>query len=363
MLEFIQHLSESWREGAIRACDGLRRGWSPVFPVEEDPPPTTPFEVVAEYGKLRLRYYRAQKERQPTPLLLVYALIKRPFILDFQPERSVVESLTRQGFNVYLTDWLPPTLDDAWRGFDAYVNHDLAQAVQFIRKREYVEQISLLGYCLGGLLGAIYSALSPATIKNYIALALPLDMSVRDIPAYALVEAFTPETIALITKTYGNCPAWIIHADFTAMAPIHHLAGKYIDLYRRRSLEGYTDTFDLFERWMHSDVPLAGQLFQELSNNIFRQNRLTSGQLCVGGRVVNLHNITCPVLNIVGEFDDVVHPRSSLPLLELVGSQDKQNLVFSAGHIGLAVSGAAHKKLWPRVGRWLKERSENCLAH
>lgn len=363
MRELMQHVAASWFEGALRVCDGLRRGWSPVFPVEEDPPPTTPFEVVAEYGKLRLRYYPSQGAGQPTPLLLVYALIKRPFILDFQPERSVVETLTRQGFTVYLTDWIPPTPDDAWRGFDAYVNQDLAQTVQFIHKREGVEQVSVLGYCLGGLLGAIYSALYPATVKNYISLALPLDMTVRDIPSYALISALTPETVAAIRQTYGNCPAWIIHANFVAMAPVHHTLGKYIDLYRQRTRAGYTDTFELFERWIHSDVPLAGQLFQELSTDIFRHNRLMAGQLSVGGRVVNLRNIRCPVLNIVGEYDDVVHPRSSFPFINLLGAKDTETLVFSAGHMGLAVSSVAHAKLWPRVGRWLKERSHTDLSH
>ncbi len=355
MRNLIQHLSDSWLDGAIRACDGLRRGWSDVFPVQDDPSPTTPFEVVAEYGKLRLRYYRAQGKPQPTPLFLLYALVKRPFILDLQPERSVVETLTRQGFNVYLTDWIPPTPDDAWRGFDAYVNTDLVHTVQFIRRRESVKQISLLGYCLGGLLGAMYTALYPDTVKNYIALALPLDMSVREIGLSTLTSTFNPETSTLVAKTYGNCPAWMIHASFTAMAPVHHAMGKYVDLYRHKAREGYVDTFALFERWMHSDVPLAGQLFQELSLDLFRYNRLMRGQFYVGGLLVSLHHITCPVLNIIGSYDDVVHPKSSLPLLGLTGSRDAQNLLFPAGHMGLAVSSAAHKKLWPQVGSWLME--------
>jgi polyhydroxyalkanoate synthase len=275
----------------------------------------------------------------------------------------VIETLTQQGFNIYLTDWIPPTSADVWRGFDAYVNHDLAHAVQFIRKRENTERVSLLGYCLGGLLGIMYIALYPDTVNNYVALALPLDMSVRDIPVYALLDTLSPETVGQITKTYGNCPASVISAGFTAMAPVHHAAGKYIELYRQRAREGYTDTFELFERWMHSDVPLAGQLFQELSHDIFRHNRLMSNQLQVGGRAVNLRNITCPVLNVVGEYDDIVHPRSSLPLLAHVDSSDKQNLVFAAGHMGLAVSSVAHKKLWPQVGHWLRERNGNDMRH
>ncbi|MGE0681360.1 MAG: hypothetical protein AB7P69_10750 [Candidatus Binatia bacterium] len=95
----------------------------------------------------------------------------------------------------------------------------------------------------------------------------------------------------------------------------------------------------------------------KLGNDILRQNQLMLGQLRVGGQLVNLHNIICPVLNVIGEYDDVVHPRSSLPFIDLLDSKDAHNLVFPAGHMGLAVSSAAHKKLWPQVGRWLGERS------
>jgi polyhydroxyalkanoate synthase subunit PhaC len=113
--------------------------------------------------------------------------------------------------------------------------------------------------------------------------------------------------------------------------------------------------FELFERWMNSDVPLAGQIFRELTRDLFQHNLLAQGQLQVGGQTVDLQRITCPVLNILGEYDDVVHPQTSLPLTDLVGSDDKRNLVFPVGHIGVVVSSSAQKKLWPQVGAWLKK--------
>ena len=301
----------------------------------------------------------AQGTAHPTPVFLIYALVKRPFILDFQPGRSVVETLTSHGFSVYLTDWVPPTSADTWRGLDAYVNHDLVHAVQCIQNREETDQVTLLGYCLGGLLGTVYTAIYPSTVKQYIALALPLDLSIRELPMYALGAGISPETVTLVTTTYGNCPAWLIHAGFTAMAPIHHALGKFMDLYRQRMRVGYADTFALFERWMHSDVPLAGQLFRELCIDLFRQNQLLRGQLQVGEHRVDLRRITCPVLNIIGEYDDVVHPYSSLSLLDHISSQDKQDLLFPVGHMGLAVSSTAHKDLWPQVSHWIEERDGN----
>lgn len=355
-MSLLSNLPQYWMDGAIRAFEGFRRSLNEPFPLSEDPPAVTPYEVVYEGGKVRLRHYRAVGEPQSTPLLLVYALIKRPFILDLQPGRSVVENLTKQGLEVYLIDWIPPTRSDNWRGFDAYVNGDLANAVRAVQIREGVEQVSLLGYCFGGLLTTIYTALHPKTVKNLIALALPLDLSGREIPLFTLVDRLSPETIDLITATYGNCPPWFIKAGFTSMSPVHHALDKYIGLYRNKDREGYAEMFDLFERWMNSDVPLTGQIFREVTKEVFKKNLLAQSRLKVDGQTVNLKNITCPVLNVIGEYDDVVHPKSSLPFTELVGSGDKQNLVFPNGHMGLAVSSAAHKKLWPQVGVWLKER-------
>jgi polyhydroxyalkanoate synthase len=116
--------------------------------------------------------------------------------------------------------------------------------------------------------------------------------------------------------------------------------------------------FDLFEKWMNSDVPWAGQIFRETTEDLFRKNLLIQGRFQVGGETVDLKNITCSVLNVIGEHDDVVHPKSSLPLIDLIGSSDARNLLFPTGHIGAAVSGPAQKKLWPQVGAWLKERDE-----
>ena len=358
MLSLVGHLVRSWTDGAIRELEGFRRGLSEPFPLREDPPSVTPYEVVYEAGKIRLRHYRAVGTPQPMPLVLVYALVKRPYILDLEPGRSVVENLTRQGFEVYLTDWIPPTRADTSRGFDAYVNDDLAKAVRVVQIREDVKEVAVLGYCFGGLLATIYTALHPETVKNLLTLTLPFDMSVRDgVPAFALMGQLGPDAIDLVADTYGNCPAWLMRAGFTSMAPLHHALNKYVDLYRGMDRPGYAETFALFERWMSDDVPLAGRIFREMATEIFGRNRLCENALEVGGRKVDVASIACPVLNIIGEYDDVVPPASSRPFIDAVGSRDKQNLEFPNGHMGLAVSGAAQAKLWPEVGAWLKQRA------
>jgi polyhydroxyalkanoate synthase len=91
----------------------MRQGFGSVL---ADPPAVTPYRVIYEGGKLSLRHYAAVRRGRRVPVLLIYSLLKRPFILDLQRGVSVVEHLTRQGFEVFLTDWIPPGDSDSWRG-------------------------------------------------------------------------------------------------------------------------------------------------------------------------------------------------------------------------------------------------------
>src|SRR6202047_1430974 len=138
---------------------------------------STPSRIAYEGGKLRLRHYAPVEPAHSTPILFVYALTKRAFILDLAPGRSVVQSLAQQGFHVYLTDWIAPASSDSSRGLDAHVNKDLLNAVHVIEAERGTSQVSIIGYCLGALLGVIYTALHPRQVRNLVALTVPLEMS------------------------------------------------------------------------------------------------------------------------------------------------------------------------------------------
>jgi len=340
-------------DGAMRTLEAFGRGFGSP---KSDPPPVTPYEVIYEAGKVSLRHYVPEQRVHQTPVLLVYALIKRPFILDLQPGKSVVQSLLKQGFEVYLIDWLPPGKDDSGLGFDSYVNQEIANAVRAVQIKEEVEQVHLIGYCFGALLSLLYTATHPQNVRNLVTLTIPFDMSVRELPSSKLVDAISDATVELITKVYGNCPAWMVNASFLSMAPIHHALDKYVGLYRNAARDGYAEMFELFERWMVSDVPLAGQIFRELVLELFKRNALVKGEFKLGDKKVDLRQIKCPLLNIVAEDDDVVHSQSSVGLPHYVGGTDKRNLMFPTGHLGAVVSSGAMAKLWPEVGSWLAAR-------
>src|SRR5579883_1821368 len=357
MLEVINELGRYWLEGASRSAEGVLRTLRDPYPTEDEPAGATPFEIVHRGEKLALRYYAAASERaHRTPLVVVYALIKRPFILDLLPGRSVIETLTRCGFEVYMIDWIPPTREDSWRGFDDYVNCELHDAVRAVQRRSGESRVNMLGYCFGGVLSLMWTALYPETVKNLVTLATPVDARIANNPLFA-VAGRLPEAVEPLIEMYGNCPGWFINACFKAMAPVHHGLSKYLDLYRNRSGSGYTEMFRLFERWMDSDVPMTGAIFREVTDQLFRHNRLMRSEFRVGGTRVDLKKIACPLLNVMGQHDDVVPPQSSIALGEAAGSRDWSNLSYPAGHVGTAVSGGAQRKLWPQVGEWLMSRN------
>ena len=352
-MSLLSEITGYWIEGAARTFDALGRGFGSGA---EDPTPVTPYDVIYEGGKVSLRHYQPERRVHATPIVLVYALIKRPFVLDLQQGKSVVESLLKQGFEIYLIDWIPPTKADRWRGFETYVNEDLANAVRAVQIAEGVEQVTVLGYCFGALLALLYTAAHPEHVRNLITLTIPFDMGRRELAFYNLMDGMTDAAVELIAQVYGNCPAWMVNGGFVAMAPVHHALDKYVGLYRNAKRDGYAEMFELFERWMQSDVPLAGQIFRELVKQVFKRNALVKGEFKLGDRLVDLKEVTCPLLNVVAEYDDVVHPQSSLPLPEYVGSADKRNLTFPTGHLGAVVSAGAIGKLWPQVGEWLAAR-------
>ena len=281
-----------------------------------------------------------------TPILFVYALTKRAFILDLAPGRSVVQSLAQQNFHVYLTDWIPPANSDSSRGLDAYVNEDLVNAVRVIAAERGTSQVSIIGYCLGALLGVIYTALHPRHVRNLVALTVPLEMSATATLVPAWLSA---QTVELITALYGNCPAWV----FSALSSARLMTRMAQFRAEICGGEERSEVFDRFLHWIDSDVPLAGQLFREVAIEIFGQNQLVRGEFAIGGELINLRRIICPLFNVLARFDELVPPRACEPLTQLVRSRDRQTVVFPSSHVGVAVGLDAHERLWPVVGQWL----------
>ncbi len=339
----------------VRRMSRLPSLWSQTKNVRKG---VTPSEVVFEEDRLRLlRYVAEGPVRHKTPLLFVFALVNRPYILDILPNKSVVAHFVKAGFDTYLIDWGKPTYADRNLDLNTYVNTYMRNVVKFLQKRTSSPQVSILGYCMGGTMSAMFTALHQEYVKNLILLAAGIDFSTREgllnlwtDPRYFDVDAFV--------DAFGNCPAEYLQACFLMLKPVRNLVAKNVALLERLDDTKYVDEFVTMETWLNDNVPVAGQAFREFVKYLYQQNLLVQNQFALGKRTVDLRDIKCPVLNLLAEQDDLVPPSQSEPFNDLVGSTDREMIKLPAGHIGLAMGSAAQRELWPHVVQWLAKRSE-----
>lgn len=318
----------------------------------------SPSVVVYEEDRLKVRHYLSPNPpRHRTPLVFVYALVNRPYILDLKKGRSVVANFVEQGFDTYLVDWGIPTPADRHLTLDDYVNGYLVNVVDFLRERTGVDQVSILGYCMGGTMSAMFTALHQECVKNLMLLAAPIDFSPQDglLNVWSRAENFDVDKFV---DAFGNCPPEFLQATFLLLRPVGNLLEKPITFYERLHEEKFIDDFLTTETWLNDNIPVPGEVYRQFVKYLYQQNLLTQNRMPVGKHIVNLQNITCPVLNVMADKDDLVPCSQGTPFNDLVGSKDRRTILLQgSGHIGLAIGGRAQKEVWPKACQWLAERS------
>ena len=321
----------------------------------------TPYDVVYREGTLRLlRYRRETPARYSTPVLFCYALVNRPYILDLQPDKSVIRRYLEAGFDVYLIDWGVPAHADHHLTLQDYVCRLLQGVISLILRERAVTRLHLIGYCMGGTLSVLFAALHPERLGTLTLLAAPIDFAARESllhvwtdPKYFDVDAFIDAN--------GNCPASFLQLCFLYMKPVQNLLEKNIALYEQMEDPRFLTNFFAMERWVNDNIPVAGETFREFVKKLYQRNELVRGELRLGAQQIDLRRLVCPLLLLTAKNDHLVAPASTEGIRPHVGSSDVQSLSIDAGHVGLVVSSKAHKTLWPDATRWLAARSSRAL--
>lgn len=318
---------------------------------------STPSDVVFRTGTLSLvRFRRETPPRYAEPVLLCYALVNRPFILDLQPGKSVVERYLDRGFDVYLLDWGVPSQADSGLTIEDYVRERLAHVIEFVLRRHEAERLHLLGYCMGGTLAALYTAIRPQHVQTLTLLAAPIDFSGKD----TLLQVWTDRRyfdVDALLDANGNCPASVLQLCFLAMRPVQNLIEKGISFFEKLDDARFVSNHFAMERWVNDNIPIAGATFREFVKRFYQANELVRGEYRLGNEPIDLREIRCPLLLLTAEKDHLVAPASTLGIREHVGSEQIEALSINAGHVGLVVSSKAHAALWPAATLWLAERS------
>jgi polyhydroxyalkanoate synthase len=320
----------------------------------------TPSEVIHAENKLELHRYTpesiGEKTTQDIPILIVYALINRPYILDLQPDRSVIRRLLESGFEVYMIDWGEPSQLDTSLTLEDYVCRYVDNCVDEVRADVDVDDVNLLGYCMGGTMSVMYAALFPEKVRTLGLMAAGLCFAGTGgvLEAWGDEEFYDP---ADVTDAFGNVPAEFLDIGFALMDPVNNYVRKYLNLYENLDDEEFVENFARMEKWLADGIDVAGAAYTEFLDEVYQQNALYENELSLGDRHVNLAAIEMPVLQIMGEYDHLVPPEASKPFNDRVPSSDVTSMEFPTGHIGLSVSSSSHADLWPAVADWYAERS------
>jgi polyhydroxyalkanoate synthase subunit PhaC len=316
----------------------------------------TPHDVVFEKESLKvLRYRRQTPARYSEPVLLCYALINRPYILDLQPDKSVVRRYLERGFDVYMIDWGVPSDADHVLKIEDYVSRRLASVVDFVLREHGIERLHLLGYCMGGTLSAILTALRPELVRTLTLLAAPIEFGGKE----SLLNVWTNRKyfdVDAFIDAHGNCPATFLQSCFRYMKPVQNLLEKNIALFEQLDDPGFITNYFAMERWVNDNIPVAGETFREFVKNLYQNNELVRGEFRVDGQRVDLGRIECPLLLLTAKNDHLVAPPATNGIRARVGSRDVKAMTIDAGHVGLVVSSKAHRTFWPEATEWLSER-------
>jgi polyhydroxyalkanoate synthase len=310
-------------------------------------------EEVWRFGKLRLYRYRSiAKPGHATPLLIVYALVNRPYMMDLQEDRSLIRGLLAHGVDVYLIDWGYPDGADRFTTLADYVEEFLQRSVEEVLKRHRLEQLNLLGVCQGGVLSLCYAALHPARVRNLITMVTPVDFQT---PADLLSKWVRKIDIAAWVGE-ANVPGAVLNQLFLSLMPFRLTQQKYVELLRGPPESHRIENFMRVEQWIFDSPDQAGAAFREFVTWCYQENRLAHNCLELAGRSIQLEALRMPMLNLIGARDHLVPPAASLALQSLVGSRDFTTLQLDLGHIGMYVSARAQREVPPAIARWLESR-------
>ena len=311
-------------------------------------------EEVWRDGKVVL--YRFRGEQPPTakvPILISYALVNRPYMVDLQEDRSLVKNLLARGEDVYIIDWGYPDRSDRFLTLEDYIERFIGGAIDHLRKAHGLPAVNLLGICQGGVFSLCYAALNPGKVRNLITMVTPVDFHTPD----NMLSNWNREIdVDLLVDTLGNVPADMMNLTYLMLKPWRLFAQKYVGMVDILDDRKAMEDFLRMEKWIFDSPDQAGEAFREFNTQFFQGNRFVTGGARIGDAEVDLGMVEMPVLNIFAAQDHLVPPDASRALRDLVGTDDYTELSFKGGHVGIYVSGRAQKEVPDTIHGWLAKR-------
>jgi polyhydroxyalkanoate synthase subunit PhaC len=316
----------------------------------------TPRETIWTHRKTTLYRYRSAERRHAVPILLVFALINRPDIWDLRPGHSFVEFLLGQGYDVFMLDWGAPGEEDDDLGISEYVCDELHWAVREVLRASGSKDVSLVGWCIGATLSAMYTALHPdGAVRNLVVLTMPVDTRGSTYRQWVDRDAFDLDVMV----SNGGLPGGLIDIANRLLKPVTNFVTT-----RRKLVEsvhnGNVDrtAYQAMSKWVANNPPFTAAAYHEWITKMYKENALINGTMRLRGERVDLSRIQRQAVLVVTATADHIAPRQgTVPVLGMIGSKDLTHFDRKGGHIGLMAGSKARTEIWPDIANWLEPRS------
>jgi polyhydroxyalkanoate synthase len=312
--------------------------------------------LLEKRGTMNFYHYEAlSSEVYRTPILFVMATSNPAYVFDLLPDQSMFEFLLKRGHDIYLLDWTAPALGERTLRLEDYVLGFIADCIRTVRTETGEDQVSLVGYCMGGVLSVIYTALhSPGPVRNLACFTTPFNFS--RFGAWNLWSDPRYFDVDKMADTLGFFPPEMFVGSVDMLRPVSRVTAT-VQLWDNLWNDEYVKTKRALDKWSADTLPLAGEYFRQTMRDIVIENRLYDGALQIGGRRVDVGQITAPFLHAVAEHDHIVPYAVARELVEKVGSTDKEEIVLKGGHVSIVAGPSASKRMWPKLDQWLAPRS------
>ncbi|MDE2930665.1 MAG: alpha/beta fold hydrolase [Chloroflexota bacterium] len=316
----------------------------------------TPKELIYDEGTLKLFHYLPQADEiYRIPVIIVMATTNKGYLFDLIPGQSMVEYLLQEGFDVYMIDWDPPQKREKGLRLEDYTHRFIPRCIEEVQRESGEDDVNIIGYCQGGVLSLIYASThTDGPLQNLVCLTTPINFE-----EMGLTRTLSSEDHMDVDKmvdTLGIIPADFIEAGFEILRPAQKTAGQ-MRVWDQMWNDDFVRSYRAFNRWSEETLPLAGEYFRDCTKQLNWANGLYNGTVRVGGDVADLSNIKIPLMAVMAEHDHIATYGATKALMELVGSEDKTDLVLKGGHVSIIAGPNAVRRMWPAVNEWLGERS------
>jgi polyhydroxyalkanoate synthase len=343
----------------------------------------TPFEIIRQCGLLTVRKYPpledteiqvgsemlpVAKKQHRVPVLLIPPLAADPLNFDLLPNRSLVKFLLAHGYRVYLADFGSPDEDHSHLGLADYTTRMIPEALERVREDSGEKDVSLVGYCMGGLFCLIYTGWShDPHIRNIVTIASPIDshqagiagklFEVMNKPA-RLIRKLTPWRLNQVDPKKLNVPGWVSSLAFKLTNPLGTVQ-SYIDLLMNLWDREYVTQYQTYATWFNKMHAYPGGIIQDFVIQVGVDNALAKGEVLLGDeKKALLDRINCSLLAIAGENDKIVSVEAAQKVMDIVSSEDKEFKLAPGGHAGVFAGSKSPDTTWTFAADWLASRSD-----